>query len=128
MLIPKGAGRVSPDKPLSPPVTAAQRYAVPHRTCDRASVIIRKPRPVARNAIQPNRPAINVVTTSASGAVIQWARPRRKYSHAEVYVEVAADQRKAGERQTQGDPCEPVHAPIAFMRSSSRTGLAGGRR
>src|SRR5260370_41431033 len=86
MLIPKGAGRVSPDSPLSPLVTAAQRYAVPHRTCDNASVIIRKPRPVARNAIQPNRPAINVVTTSASGAVIQWARPRRRYSHAEVYA------------------------------------------
>src|ERR1700687_3234833 len=86
MLIPKGGGGVSPATPLSPSVTADQRYAVPHRPCDSASVIIRKPRPVARKAIQPNRPAINVVTTSAIGAVIQWARPRRRYSHAEVYA------------------------------------------
>src|SRR5882672_663033 len=86
MLTPKGVGRVSPDSPLSPLVTEAQRYAVPHRTCDSASVIIRKPRPVARNAIHPNRPAINVVTTSASGAVNQWPKPRRRYSHAEVYA------------------------------------------
>jgi len=34
---------------------------------------------------------------------------------AEVDVEVSADQRKAGERQTQDDPCEPVHAPAALM-------------
>ena len=82
--MPNGLGRVSPESPLSPLVTATQRYARPHSTCDSASVIIRKPSPVARSAMTPNRPAISVVKPSASGALAQCGRARLSESHAEL--------------------------------------------
>src|SRR5215510_12784265 len=84
--MPKGMGRVRPRRPLSPSVTDTQRYAVPHSTCDSASVIMRKPRPVARSVIQPNAHATSVVPSSATGAVSQWPRPSFSDIHAEMYA------------------------------------------
>jgi hypothetical protein len=36
---------------------------------------MRKPRPLARKAIQPKKPAMTVVTASAIGALSQWPMP-----------------------------------------------------
>src|SRR5712692_701561 len=48
--MPNGAGRADMLTPLSPLVRSAQRYAMPHRIWPSASVIIKKPIPVERNA------------------------------------------------------------------------------
>src|SRR5258705_8795323 len=84
--MPKGAGRVNPRKPLSPSVTETQRYAVPQSTCERASVSMRNPSPVARSEIQPKAQAMSVVPSSAAGAVAECASPSLSDIHAEIYA------------------------------------------
>jgi hypothetical protein len=71
---------------LSPSVIDTQRYAVPHSTCDSASVSMRKPRPVARSAIRPNTHAMSVVPRSASGATASGATCHFRYMSAERYA------------------------------------------